>query len=67
LKDKEFTIKKRIRTLEDELDTFNNNLQFFARAKNFASLKAEYDAKMTIIKNEIAELKEESKLYRDIR
>lgn len=67
LKDKEFTIKKRIRSLEDELDTFNNNLQFFARAKNFASLKAEYDAKMAVIKNEIDELKEEAKLYRDIR
>lgn len=59
---KEHGIKGKIKALQAEIDTLNNNLLFFSRSKNASSLAKEVEQKVQNIEKQIDQLKDELKL-----
>ncbi len=59
---KEQTIKGKIKSLQTEIDTLNNNLMFFSRSKNASTLAKEVEGKVVQIEKQISHLKEELQL-----
>jgi predicted ribosome quality control (RQC) complex YloA/Tae2 family protein len=54
---KENDIRRKIKTVEDDIHLWQNNIEFFARSKNAASVRAEYETKIKGAEKELAELK----------
>ncbi len=61
---KEQYIKGKIKTLQTEADTLNNNLLFFSRSKNASSLAKDVESKVEGINKQILALEEELKLIK---
>jgi len=58
---KESGIKGKIKALQAEIDTLNNNLMFFSKSKNASSLAKEVENKVQQIEKQILSLKDELK------
>ncbi len=56
---KENSIKRKISNLENDISTWNNNLQFFANSKNADKLKADFEEKVEKANEELEHLKRE--------
>jgi hypothetical protein len=50
-------VRKKIQKIEDEIALYRNNIEFFARSKNAASLRAEIDLKIAKAEKELSVLK----------
>jgi hypothetical protein len=61
---KEENIRKRIKSLEDELATLNNNLGFFANSKQANQFRASFEEKIERATQEIQNLKAQLKAIR---
>jgi hypothetical protein len=59
---KENDIRRKIKTVEDDIHLWQNNIEFFARSKNAASVRAEYETKIKGAEKELAELKQKIKI-----
>ncbi len=63
---KENVIKKNISDLENEISTYKVNIEFFAKSKNADKLKADFNEKIEKAEAEIAELKHQLKVFKNI-
>ena len=61
---KENTIKRKLSVLEENVNLWQNNLQFFANSKNADKLKAEFEEKIVKAKEDIQHLRKELKIIR---
>jgi hypothetical protein len=59
---KEQTIRGKIKSLQTEIDTLNNNLLFFSRSKNASTLAKEVESKVELMEKQIDSLKDELQL-----
>ncbi len=59
---KENDIRRKMKTVEDDIHLWENNIEFFARSKNAASVRAEYEIKIKGAEKELAELKQKLKI-----
>ena len=59
---KENDIRRKMKTLEDDIHLWENNIEFFARSKNAASVRAEYEGKIQGAEKELAEMKQKLKI-----
>jgi hypothetical protein len=59
---KENDIRRKMKTIEDDIHLWQNNIEFFARSKNAASVRAEYETKINLAEKELAELKQKIKI-----
>ncbi|MCE7994281.1 MAG: DUF349 domain-containing protein [Roseivirga sp.] len=66
LNKKEFTLRKQINELEDNISLWNNNLAFFANSKTADKLKAEFDEKIIKAEEQIQHLKKQLKMVRSM-
>jgi len=66
LKDETFKLKKKIKFLNDEIGTLENNMEFFGRSKGAQKLKDEIAAKIEKTREQIKRLKNEMKVIKDI-
>ncbi|MCO6494975.1 MAG: DUF349 domain-containing protein [Bacteroidetes bacterium] len=66
LKDEERKITGRIRTLSEEIKTFENNLGFFANSKSADTLKKQFEGKISKTKEQIKQLEAELKMLRSV-
>lgn len=66
LNKKEFTLRKQINELEDNIALWNNNLAFFANSKTADKLKAEFDEKIGKAEAEIEQLKKQLRMVRSM-
>lgn len=66
LNQKEFSIRKKITDLQNDITLWKNNLEFFASSKTADKLKEEFDAKITEAQHEIKKLKEQLKIVRSM-
>ncbi len=55
-------LRKQIQGLEDEINTWNSNLGFFARSKNAEALRAEYDKKIEEAQQKVKALRAELRI-----
>jgi hypothetical protein len=53
--------KRKIQTLENDIATYRNNLEFFAKSKNADKFRQDVEAKIQSAEKEIAKLKEQAK------
>lgn len=63
---KEHVIKGRIKHLQAEIDTLNNNLMFFARSKNASTLAKEVEGKVDSLEKQISALQDELNLIHSV-
>lgn len=63
---KEKNLKQKIQTLENDIVTLGNNLEFFAKSKNADALKVDILKKIEAGKVELEKLKQQYKLLRNI-
>lgn len=61
---KEGDIRSKIQTLENDLSTLKNNLEFFARSKNADKLKADFEQKIKKGEEDLAHMKHQLKVVR---
>ena len=54
-------VKRKIQTLENDIATYRNNLEFFAKSKNADKFRQDVEAKIQSTEKEIAKLKEQAK------
>lgn len=66
VKQEEIKIKEKIRFLEGEIATWENNIEFFARSKNAEKLKQEIQSKIDKSNGQIVRLKQELKEIRSL-
>lgn len=66
LKDEAFKLKKKIKFLNDEIATLENNMEFFGRSKGAQKLKDDIAAKIEKTRDQIKRLKSEMKVIKDI-
>ena len=59
---KENDIRRKMKTIEDDIHLWENNIEFFARSKNAASVRAEYEGKIKGAEKELTELKQRLKI-----
>ncbi len=59
---KENDIRRKMKAIEDDIHLWQNNIEFFARSKNAASVRAEYETKIKGAEKELAELKQKLKI-----
>lgn len=62
---KENTLKRRITGLENDINTWQTNIDFFASSKNADQLKKEFTEKIASAKEELVNLKNQLRLMRD--
>lgn len=62
---REGDIRRRITTLENDIATYNNNIEFFARSKNADVLRADIDRKVAAAQKQLDELKHQLKVVRE--
>jgi disulfide oxidoreductase YuzD len=53
--------RRKIQTLENDIATYRNNLEFFAKSKNADKFRQDVEAKIQSAEKEIAKLKEQAK------
>ena len=53
--------KRKIQTLENDIATYRNNLEFFAKSKNADKFRQDVEAKIQSAEKEIVKLKEQAK------
>ena len=63
---KESILRRKINEIEDNISLWNNNLAFFANSKTADKLKIEFDEKIAKANEEIAQLKKQLKVLRDL-
>jgi hypothetical protein len=61
---KEGDIRNKIQSMENDLSTLKNNLEFFARSKNADKLKADFEQKIKKGEEELSHLKHQLKVVR---
>ena len=66
LNKKEFTLRRQITNLENDISLWKNNLEFFANSKNADQVRQEFDEKIENAKKQLQELKAQLKIIRDI-
>ncbi|MCG8319754.1 MAG: DUF349 domain-containing protein [Cytophagales bacterium] len=66
LNKKEFTLRRQITNLENDISLWKNNLEFFANSKNADQVREEFDEKIEKAKKQLRELKAQLKIIRDI-
>ena len=54
-------VKRKIQNLENDIATYRNNLEFFAKSKNADKFRQDVEAKIQSTEKEIAKLKEQAK------
>ena len=59
---KENDIRRKMKTIEDDIHLWQNNIEFFARSKNASSVRAEYETKIKGAEKELNELKQKLKI-----
>jgi hypothetical protein len=65
LRGKENDIRRRIKTLEDDISLTQNNLAFFAKSKNADKLRAEFEKKIDASQRELEQLKHQLRVVRE--
>ncbi len=60
----EFTIRRKVSDLENNIATWNTNLDFFAASKTADKLRKEFDGKIESARTQIVELKKQLKLLK---
>lgn len=63
---KESILRRKINEIEDNISLWNNNLAFFANSKTADKLRIEFDEKIAKANEEIAQLKKQLKVLRDL-
>jgi hypothetical protein len=63
---KEYSLKRKITTLESDVSTWKNNISFFSASKNADELLKDFAVKIEKAEQEILDLKEELKLVMSI-
>ena len=63
---KESALRRKIGELEDNIALWNNNLAFFANSKTADKLKEEFDGKIEKAREEIADLKKQLRILRNL-
>ena len=66
LNKKEFTLRRQITNLENDISLWKNNLEFFANSKNADQVRQEFDEKIEKAKRQLQELKAQLKIIKDI-
>ena len=64
---KEQALRREISTLENDISTWNNNLEFFANSKTAAKLKEEFTVKIDETGNKLQELKSQLRALRQLQ
>lgn len=59
---KENDIRRKMKTIEDDINLWENNIEFFARSKNASAVRTEYEGKIKVAEKELAELKQKLKI-----
>jgi hypothetical protein len=59
---KEGDIRRRMKTIEDDINVWRNNIEFFARSKNADSVRKEYESKIKTAEVELNDLKQKLKI-----
>ena len=54
-------LRRRITALENDISTYNNNIEFFARSKNADKIRAEIDQKIGLAQKQLDELRQQLK------
>ncbi|MBC8153997.1 MAG: DUF349 domain-containing protein [Bacteroidetes bacterium] len=62
---REGDIRRKITLLENDIATYNNNIEFFARSKNADKLRADIDRKVAAAQKQLDELKHQLKVVRE--
>ncbi len=62
---REGDIRRKITLLENDIATYNNNIEFFARSKNADKLRAEIDRKVAAAQKQLDDLKQQLKVARE--
>ena len=62
---REGDIRRKITMLENDIATYNNNIEFFARSKNADALRADIDRKVAAAQKQLDDLKQQLKAVRD--
>lgn len=62
---REGDIRRKITLLENDIATYNNNIEFFARSKNADKLRADIDKKVAAAQKQLDELKHQLKVVRE--
>ncbi len=66
LEKKEFSIRRKVGSLENDIALWNNNLGFFANSKNADAVKKEFDDKINKATEELNKLKAQLKMIRSV-
>lgn len=66
LMDEERKLRKKIDFLNGEIDTWETNIQFFARSKNADKLKAEIGAKVAKAQEQVQRMSKEKRMIRQL-
>ena len=66
LEKKEFSIRRKVGSLENDIALWNNNLGFFANSKNADAVKKEFDDKISKATEELNKLKAQLRMIRSI-
>jgi hypothetical protein len=64
LMQKEQNLRKQINKVENDLAVLRNNLEFFARSKNADKVRAEFNEKIKVTGDQLAQLKKQLKLIK---
>ena len=67
LSDEEFKLKKKMKFLSGEIATLENNMEFFGRSKGAQKLKDEIAGKIDKTKDQLARLKAELKVIKNLK
>jgi hypothetical protein len=65
LRGRENDIRRKIRTLEDEIAQLENNLAFFARSKNADKIKGDFEKRIEKSKKELEQLQHQLRVVRE--
>ncbi len=66
LNKKEFTLRKQITNLENDITLWKNNLEFFANSKNADQVRLEFDKKIEDANAQLEALKEQLRIIKNI-
>ncbi len=67
LKYEERNLNDKLKGLKDEVETLNNNIEFFAKSKNADTLRKQIEQKIEVINVQIAKIQEELKVLRTFK
>ncbi len=67
LDNKEYSLRKKISSLEEDVSLWKNNISFFANSKNADKLRTEYEQKIAEAESELAHLKSQLDIIENLR